>query len=268
MACVRRAKRIERGRLAFQLLAALPAVFALAMSHASAQAPGGGFSRLGGANSKKPIDIESDRLEVDDKKHLAIFIGSVSATQGDFNLKAPRLEVTYENASQANPADKTAQAPKPAKPAKAPAAANAGGDPLSSGQIKLIHALGGSVVLTSQKDFQEATGEDAVYDVLAQKVTMTGKKVVLKQKKNIVEGRKLLIDLATGQATVIPDDDSAYGTAAVHKGRVRAVFQQEGANLGSMNPFASTPNKTDASPPQKSASPQAAPSAGWQAQGR
>ena len=68
---------------------------------AAAQTPTGGFSGLSsGDNSKKPIDIESDRLEVDDKRHMAIFIGNVSATQGDNNLKAPRLEVFYENADQ------------------------------------------------------------------------------------------------------------------------------------------------------------------------
>ena len=62
-----------------------------------------GFNGLGGANSKKPIDIESDRLEVDDKKHVAIFSGNVSATQGDYNLRAPRLEVTYDKSADAAP---------------------------------------------------------------------------------------------------------------------------------------------------------------------
>jgi lipopolysaccharide export system protein LptA len=222
-----------------------------------AETPASGFSGLGGANAKKPIDIESDRLEVDDKKHIAIFIGSVSATQGDYNLKAPRLEVTYENASQASPADKAAAASKPLKPVKAPAESTSG-DPLSSGQIKIIHALGGTVVITSKKDQQEAIGEDAVYDVKAQKVTITGKKVILMQNKNVVEGKKLLINLATGQATLITDDESS-------KGRVRAIFQQEGGKAGiPINPFGQTNKKEkEAAPPKPPA-----PSSGWQTQGR
>jgi lipopolysaccharide export system protein LptA len=252
--------------LMFAPLAAFLLLIALSLSESQAQAPAGGFSGLGGANSKKPIDIESDRLEVDDKQHVAIFIGNVSATQGDYNLKAPRLEVTYENSSQPDAANKTSQAPKPAKPVKA-ASADTASDPLSSGQIKFIHALGGTVILKGQKDEQECTGDDAVYDVKAQKVTMTGKKVVLLQKKNIVEGRKLLIDLATGQATVIPDDELAKGTAPVHKGRVRAVLQQE-SSMKSINPFSDNTKKDDPAQAQ-TAVPQKPPaSTGWQTQSR
>ena len=92
---------------------------------ASAQTPGSGFSSLGGSNSKKPIDIESDRLEVDDQKHVAIFTGNVSATQGDYNLRAPRLEVTYDKAAEAAPQDQGgAPASKAAKPIR-PANTNA-----------------------------------------------------------------------------------------------------------------------------------------------
>ncbi len=89
-------------------------------------------------------------------------------------------------------------------------------DPLSSGQIKLIHATGGKVVVISKKDEQEVTGDDAIYDVKGQKIIMTGKEVILTQKKNVVKGKQLDIDLATGRATVIPE-----------KGRVQAIFTQE-----------------------------------------
>ena len=198
---------------------------------------------------------------MDDKTHVAIFIGNVSATQGDNNLKAPRLEVTYENASQSNAANKGAQAPKPAHPAKAPAQ-NAAADPLSSGQIKFIHALGGRVVVTSVKDQQEATGDDAIYDVKAQLITMTGNEVILTQKKNKVKGKKLVIDLATGKATVFSD-------------RVRAVFQQETGKDGkTVNPLADVKKKAkSASRPaaasQKAAPPQQpAPNFGWLPQSR
>ena len=84
--------------------AVLVAVALLALPGASTGSnPQSGFSSLGGANSKKPIDIESDRLEVDDQKHVAIFTGNVSAMQGDYNLRAPRLEVTYDKTAEASP---------------------------------------------------------------------------------------------------------------------------------------------------------------------
>jgi lipopolysaccharide export system protein LptA len=260
------AKQTMRPNSALRVFFAVAGFGALAvLSPAPAQTPGGGFSGLGGANAKKPIDIESDRLEVDDKSHIAIFIGSVSATQGDYNLKAPRLEVTYESGSQASPADKTAPASKPVKPVKAPAESTAG-DPISSGQIKFIHALGGTVVMTNKKDQQEATGEEAIYDVKAQKVTMTGKQVILKQKLNVVEGKRLEINLATGLYTVIPYDEQAKGSNPAQKpGRVRALLQQEGGKGGvSISPFGQTPKKEkEAAPPKP-----AAQSPGWQTQSR
>jgi lipopolysaccharide export system protein LptA len=193
---------------------------------APAQTPGSGFSSLGGSNSKKPIDIESDRLEVDDQKHVAIFTGNVSATQGDHNLRAPRLEVTYDKTAEAAPQDQGGtKAAKPIRPANTNADSSA--DPLSSGQIKFIHATGGKVVVTSKVDDQEATGDDVIYDVKGQKITMTGKEVVLTQKKSVVKGRQIDIDLATGRATVIPEH-----------GRVRAILTQDDAKgVVSTNPL-------------------------------
>ncbi len=222
---------------------------------APAQAPGSGFSGLGGSNAKKPIDIESDRLEVDDQKHVAIFTGNVSATQGDYNLRAPRLEVTYDKAAEAAPQEQSgAQALKNVKTTK-PASANADApaDPLSSGQIKFIHATGGKVVVFSKVDDEEATGEDVIYDVKAQKITMTGKEVILTQKKSVVKGKQIDIDLATGRATVIPEH-----------GRVRAILTQDDAKGPvSFNPLTGA-KKKDADPAAEAPKPSSGSS--WPAQ--
>jgi lipopolysaccharide export system protein LptA len=264
---------VLQGRDFRALAVILAAALALSFSPAWGQSQIGGFAGLSGSDSKKPIDIESDRLEVDDKNHTAIFIGNVSATQGDSNLKAPRLEVFYENASQPQAADKRGQTPKAAKPVQA-ASAGASGDPVSNGQIKRIHAMGGKVVVINTKDQQEATGDDAIYEVKAQLITMTGKEVVLTQNKNKVKGTKLVIDLATGKATVL-DQECAAGAVADGKGhcRIRAVFQQ-GAITGAKpnNPSGDTkPKGAAATQPasQKAVSPQqAAPSTSWQTQSR
>lgn len=224
-----------------------------------------------GANAKKPIDIASDQLEVDDKKHVAIFTGSVSATQGDDNLKAPRLDVIYENASREGQADKTAQASKPVQPVKAPAAGPAD-DPLSSGQIKSIHALGGNVVMTNEKDEQKATGDEAIYDVKAQTITMTGKKVVLTQKGHIFEDTKLVIQVDTHQA-VLGSDDAPAAIQKSPKGdtpdqkpaRGHATLQPQGGK-GDLpaNPSGKANKKEKPAVPPKPA----APSPGWQTQSR
>ena len=201
--------------------AVLVAVALLALpGGAPAQTPGSGFSSLGGANSKKPIDIESDRLGSRRQKHVAIFTGNVSATQGDYNLRAPRLEVTYDKTAEAAPQEQggatSLESCKDRKDGKHKRRFPA--DPLSNGQIKFVHATGGKVIVTSKVDDQEATGDDVMYDVKGQKITMTGKEVVLTQKKSVVKGKQIDIDLATGRATVIPEH-----------GRVRAILTQDDA---------------------------------------
>jgi lipopolysaccharide export system protein LptA len=258
------AQAIARRGTAGAISAAVAAALALCAPAAPAQTPVTGFSGLNGANSKKPIDIESDRLEVDDKTHIAIFIGNVSATQGDNNLKAPRLEVIYESSSQQQQTDgNKVPAQKPVKPVKS-ASEPPASDPMQGSQIKIIHALGGKVVMTNKKDDQEATGTDAVYDVKAQLITMTGKEVVLIQKKNKVKGTKLVVELATGRATVI-NEASASGTSTPGHGRIRAVLEQEGkGGLSSINPLGGGANEKGGT----AAPPQAAPAPGWQPQSR
>ena len=274
-----------------------------AASKTAAQTPVSGLSGLGGDNSKKPIDIESDRLEVDDKTHIAIFIGNVSATQGDYNLKAPRLEVYYEGGSQNQPGAKTAQAPKPATPVIAPAPGESGeastltkcinrsippvqalntqaskpvkpvkaasasdsSDPLSSGQIKCLHATGGKVVAVSTKDQQQADGEDAVYDVFDQKLFMTGKKVALTQKGHVMDdGNELVVNLATGQANVYN-----HGAAADNKPiQVHTHLKPEqGKDSKPANAPGTEGKKKDRTAPPKGSTPKpAAPASGWQTQ--
>jgi lipopolysaccharide export system protein LptA len=186
-----------------------------------AQAPVNAFSGYNKDNANKPIDIESDKLEVDDKKHIAIFTGNVSATQGDYNLRSKRLEVTYDRAA---PPQGSGASPTPAK--SDPAQPVSGDDPLSSGQIRFIKAIG-EVVVISSKDGERGTGDEALYDVKAQKITMTattGKTVTLTQKDNVVRGEKLNIDLATGTAVVDPG-----------KGRVMATFKRDGATASPLD---------------------------------
>ena len=81
---------------------------ALAFAPAYAQTPGTGLATNYSANADKPIDIEADVLEVDDKKKVAVFKGNVSATQGDFNLRAKELQVIYTSKEKSGGSKKTA----------------------------------------------------------------------------------------------------------------------------------------------------------------
>ena len=49
-----------------------------------------------GRDSRKPVDIYSDELDVDDAQKTAHFRGKVVATQGETTMKTPYLFVKYE----------------------------------------------------------------------------------------------------------------------------------------------------------------------------
>ncbi len=245
--------RLRQGvGLEWRRTASAAAVAFALLAPAHAQSPVAGFSNIGGDNSKKPINIELDRLEVDDKKHVATFIGNVIAIQGEYTLRAPIIEVTYEKQEQPASQDHAA-AHKVA--ATKPANGDAAGDPMSNGQIRFIHATGGKVVVTSAKEEQEAIGEDAVYDVKGQTIVMTGKEVILTQKKNVVKGKQLNVDLATSRATVVPEKGH----------RMQAVFTQEGKG-GFVNPLTGAPSKAKETAAAPAAPKPAENNAAWRPQ--
>jgi lipopolysaccharide export system protein LptA len=52
------------------------------------------------AKPPTPVNIESDRMEINDADKTAIFRGNVDATRGDTNLKSDELVVTYDDVKQ------------------------------------------------------------------------------------------------------------------------------------------------------------------------
>ena len=160
---------------------------ALAVTVAAAQPaqqkdqPGGAMQGLQ-LNRDQPVKIESDSLEVRDKKQQATFIGKVKLTQGDTVLQCQRLVIFYEDGSAA---------PAPKKGAQT---AQKGGGGLGGGQqIKRAEAKGD--VLVTQKD-QTAKGDLGVFDVKTNKITLTGN-VVVTQGTNVLRGDEMIVDLTT-----------------------------------------------------------------------
>lgn len=142
-----------------------------------------------------PIDVEADRLDVDDRGKAAVFKGDVRARQADFLLRTSRLNAYYTG--QAGLAEQTAAAGK-----RPPA------------QLSRIEARG-KVIVTS-KDGQNATGDWANFNVKTNKVTVGGD-VVLTQGKNVVRGTRLVIDMVTGQSVIQNDPTSAWSATAAPK---------------------------------------------------
>lgn len=130
---------------------------------------------LANHSTNAPVDVEADRIEVQDRADRAIFSGNVRVKQGNLNLDAARLTVAYSTAG-------------------------------SGVDIERLDAAGG---VTVRSPSETARGQFAVYDLNRRLITMIGG-VTLEQGSNTVRGGRLVINLDTGRAVV---DGSAVGGA-------------------------------------------------------
>lgn len=145
---------------------------------------------LKGHDAKSPVDVEADRIEVQDRADRAIFSGNVVVRQANLTLTASRLTVAY--------------------------ARNGGGV-----DIDRLDASGGVLVKSPS---ETGRGDFAVYDLNKRLITLVGN-VALTQGSNQVQGGRMVIDLDTGRATV--DGRGAPGASA--SGRVSGRFTVAGA---------------------------------------
>jgi lipopolysaccharide export system protein LptA len=169
------------------LALSLVATFAAAQPAQQKDQPGGAMQGLQ-LNRDQPVKIEADSLEVRDKSQQATFIGKVKLTQGDTVLQCHSLVIFYENESAASAQKKGA-----AKGARKNTGAVGGGQ-----QIKRAEAKGN--VLVTQKD-QTAKGDNGVFDVKTNTITLTGS-VVVTQGANVLRGDRMVVDLTTGVSRV------------------------------------------------------------------
>ncbi|MGB3831537.1 MAG: LptA/OstA family protein [Mesorhizobium sp.] len=136
-------------------------------------------------SNDKPIQIESDKLEVRQNENLAIFSGNVSVVQGPTLMKAGSMKVYYT---------------KPPKGASAqPAAAEADAGIPGSGNIDHIE-VNDKVYIKS--DAQVATGDRGTFDMKSQVLVLSGDKVVLSDGTNVLVGCKLTVQTQSGLAQV------------------------------------------------------------------
>jgi lipopolysaccharide export system protein LptA len=129
-------------------------------------------SALKGHNTNAPVDVTSDRIEVQERADRAVFTGNVHATQGDMTLETPRLTVAYSTAN------------------------GSGGN--TNVQINRLDAAGGVVV---RDPSETAKGDFGVYDLDRKLITLIGN-VQLTRDNNQVNGARLVIDLNSGRAVI------------------------------------------------------------------
>lgn len=187
---------------------------------------------LGAGNSKEPIKIDADKLDVFDKESRAVFSGNVVAVQGETTVRCTVMTLFYEPRGQAKGATPTTSQPAAARATGAPSQ--------NDSAIRRIECTGPVTVLSKT---QTATGDNAVFDRVTNKVIMTGN-VALADGPNITRGEKLIYDTVTGVANV----ETTPG------GRVKGLFIPGTTN-------AQTPNAQTPAPAasQPAASQSAAP---------
>ena len=176
--------------------------------------PAKGMS-LGGnfkTDPNAPVEVDADRLDVDDRAKQAVFTGDVRAKQGDFVLQSSELKATYTGSSALG------------STAKGQA---------SQGTAKLTRLKAHKNVVVTSADGQKATGDWADFDTKGNTVTLGGN-VIMTQGKNVVRGTKLVIDMTTGES-IIPSEATTSATAPM---RSSADGDSTGAIVKSGRPSA------------------------------
>ncbi|MDP9839378.1 lipopolysaccharide export system protein LptA [Neorhizobium huautlense] len=126
-------------------------------------------------SNDKPIQIESDQLEIQDTEKKAYFTGNVRVVQGATTMRAGKMTVVYLGE----------------------------GSSVTSGNTQIDKIfLNDTVHLTSGQ--QNATADQGEFVMASQTFVLTGKQVVLSDGPNVFRGCKLTVLMKTGEAKLTP----------------------------------------------------------------
>ncbi|MFL5015592.1 MAG: LptA/OstA family protein [Rhizobium sp.] len=171
-------------------MAFVAGAFALILTASGAGAQSTTMSGMKLSNDQ-PIQIESDKLEIHDQEHTALFTGKVKVVQGTTTMQSGKMTVYYKD-----------KAAKPAADGAQPAAQPEQSASLASGSADIDKiTVTDKVLLTSGT--QTATADDGNFDMASQTFILTageGNKVILSDGPNVFTGCKLTVHMQTGQA--------------------------------------------------------------------
>ncbi|UVC09087.1 hypothetical protein IHQ71_00150 [Rhizobium sp. TH2] len=139
----------------------------VATSHAQTTSTGLALS------NDKPIQIESDNLEIREQEKKALFDGNVKVAQGQMTLQATHMTVYYKTGTKS--------------------IAAGGGD------IDRIE-VSGSVKLASAT--QKATADTGSFNMISEVLVLNGNPVVLSEGGNVFTGCKLTVQMKSGLANL------------------------------------------------------------------
>ncbi len=159
---------------------------------------------IGGGDG--PIDIDANRLDIDDTGKMATFTGNVKAQQAGAMLETAALEVTYEGGdtggaeSMAAPGTgtkiKRIVSKSPVVMTREPNDRVTGGS-LEYDAISQVAVVNGNVKMASGAD-RRASADRVTVDQQADTILLTGK-VVAVQGRNQLKGERLFVDRASGR---------------------------------------------------------------------
>jgi lipopolysaccharide export system protein LptA len=152
-----------------------------------------GESKQKHADRDQPIHIVSDRLDAYSEKRMVVFSGSAVATQGARTIRSDRLTLYYKE-------DK--------KPA-----GRSTGEADGMGNVERVEATGHVTITEGER---VVTGESAVFDQDARKITMTGG-AVMREGANVIRGDRIIVFLDENRG-VVESTESGRVTATIYPG--------------------------------------------------
>ena len=124
-------------------------------------------------SNDKPIQIESDNLEIREQEKKALFDGNVKVAQGQMTLQSNHMTVYYKSGT------------------KSIAAGGADIDRIEvSGSVKLASAT------------QKATADTGNFNMVTEVLVLNGNPVVLSEGGNVFTGCKLTVQMKSGLANL------------------------------------------------------------------
>ena len=181
-----------------------------------------------------PIDVTSNRLDIDDTGKTATFTGNVKAKQGDAALETAALEVRYEGGNAGATGTSAAATPgagtkiqrivskSPVVMTRAPQDRVTGAS-FDYDAVNQVAVVSGDVEMMSGAD-RRATSDKATVDQRADTILLTGSVVAI-QGRNQLKGEQLYVERATGRTQL-----SSPGGAGEQAGRISTRFYRGEAN--------------------------------------
>ena len=142
----------------------------------------------------QPIQIVSDRLDAYHEKRMVVFSGNAVATQGARTIRSDKLILHYR--------EERKTAGRPTNGVE------------GTGNLEKVEAKGRVTITEGDRI---VTGEEALFEQDAQKITMTGG-AVMREGANIVRGDRIVVFLNENRG-VVESAESGRVTATIYPGK-------------------------------------------------